>query len=86
MFKQLFESVRQALYLQQDIRQLKEDVAGLERGLHDTNEAVRQLAFEIQRINEREQHERQKLILQLENTILRLERRLPPISEAKKRK
>ncbi len=78
MFKPLFEFVRQALFLQQDVRQLKEDIAGLERGLHDTNEAVRQLAFEIQRMNERE-----KLVLQLENAILRLERRLPPGPESK---
>ena len=78
MLKPLFEFVRQALFLQQDVRQLKEDIAGLERGLHDTNEAVRQLAFEIQRMNERE-----KLVLQLENAILRLERRLPPGPESK---
>ena len=68
------------------MRQLKEDIAKLERGQHETNEAVRQLAFEIQRINEREQHEREKLLLQLENAMLRLERRLPPPGESKKRK
>ena len=81
MLKPLFEFVRQAVFLQQDVRQLKEDIAGLERGLHDTNEAVRQLAFEIQRMNERE-----KLVLQLENAILRLERRLPPGPESKQRR
>lgn len=86
VFKPLFDFVREALFLQRDVRQLKEDVAGLERGLNDTNEALRQLAFEIQRINEREQHEREKLVLQLENAILRLERRLPPVSAKKKRK
>ena len=86
MLKPLFEFVRQALFLQQDVRQIKEDIAGLERGLHDTNEAMRQLAFELQRINEREQHEREKLVLQLENAILRLERRLPPGPESKQRR
>ena len=53
--------------------------------MHDTNEAVRQLAFEIQRINEREQDEREKPLLQMENAILRLERRLPAPGESKKR-
>ena len=86
MFKPLFEFVREALFLQRDVRQLKDDLAKLERGRHDTNEAVRQLAFEIQRINEREQHEREKLLLQLENAILRLERRLSAPGESKKRK
>ncbi len=86
MFKPLFEFVRQALFLQQDVRQLKEDVAGLERGLHETNEALRQLAFEVQRISERELHEREKLMLRLENALLRMERQLPPTKEPKKPK
>ena len=37
-------------------------------------------------MNEREQHEREKLVLQLENAILRLERRLPPGPESKQRR
>ena len=86
MFKPLFEFVRQALFLQQDVRQLKEDVAGLERGLHETNEALRQLAFEVQRISEREEQEREKLMLRLENALLRVERQLPPPKEPKKLK
>ena len=42
MFKPLFEFVREALFLQRDVRQLKDDIAKLERGQHETNEAVRQ--------------------------------------------
>ena len=86
VFKPLFEFVRQAPFLQQDVRQLKEEVAGLERGLHETNEALRQLAFEVQRISERELHEREKLTLRLENALLRMERQLPPPKETKKPK
>lgn len=84
MFKPLFELVRQALFLQQDLRRLKEDVSHLTRELHDTNEALRQLAFEVQRINERELHEREKLMLRVENALLRFERLLPPAKEEKK--
>ena len=86
MFKPLFEFVRQALFLQRDVRELKDDVAGLERELHATNEAVRQLAMELQRVNEREIHEREKFILKVENALLRHERLLPPPKEPKKQK
>ena len=86
MFKQLFEFVRQALFLQRDVRELKEDVASLERELHETNEAVRQLAYELQRVNERERHEREQFILRVENALLRHERALPPAKKSRKRK
>ena len=61
-------------------------MASLERGLHDTNEAVCQLAFELQRINERERHEREKFMLKIENTLLRYERALALPKESKKQK
>ncbi|MBM3833520.1 MAG: hypothetical protein FJ403_09660 [Verrucomicrobia bacterium] len=41
--------------------------------------------FEVQRISEREQHEPEKLMLRLENALLRLERQLPPSKNPKKR-
>jgi len=40
--------------------------------------------FEVQRISEREQHEPEKLMLRLENALLRLERQLPPSKNPKK--
>ena len=36
------------------------------------------LTFEIQRLRETDAHEREKLALQLENALLKFERRLPP--------
>lgn len=86
MFKPLLNFIQQALFLQRDVRDLKEDVARLEQGLHDTNEAVRQLAVEIQRINERELQEREKFMLRVENVLLRYERSLPPAKKSKKHK
>lgn len=53
-------------------------------GLHATNEAVRQLAFELERIKERERHEREKFMLKIENALLRYERALPSAKESKK--
>ena len=86
VFKQLFEFVRQALFLQRDVLELKHDVASLERELHATNEAVRQLAFELQRINERERLEREKFVLKVENALLRYESALPPATKSLKQK
>ena len=40
--------------------------------------AIQRLGFEVQRNRENDQHEREKLLLRLENALLRFERRLPP--------
>lgn len=40
--------------------------------------AVERLAYEIHRVSERETSEREKLILQLENRLLKSEKPLPP--------
>jgi len=92
MFKQVFDAARQMLFLvrdldraKQDIATLKEDVALLKEQLGETNHLVRQLAFEIQRSSEREQQEREKFILRVENILLR-ERQLPQVRSPKKRK
>jgi hypothetical protein len=35
------------------------------------------VTFDLQQMSERNQHQHEKLILQVENTLLRIERRLP---------
>lgn len=84
MFKQLFEFIRQAVLLQHDLHDLKETVARLERERNEATEALRILALELERVAERERHEREKFVLRAENALLRIERLLgqPP----KKRK
>ncbi len=85
MFKQLFDLSRQALFLLRDVEQNKQDITELKRELDATNDLIRQLAYEVQRISEREINEREKSELRLQNALLRFERLLstkPP----KKRK
>ena len=84
MFKQIVDAVRQMLFLLRDVEQNKQGIATLKEQLAETNQLVRQLAFEIQRISEREQHEREKFMLKVENILLRSERQLPPGKEPKK--
>lgn len=85
MFKQLFEFIRQALLLQRDLRELREDVASLQREVEEANALAARLAFEIQRIGEREQQEREKFVLKVENALLRFERALPPARDSRKK-
>ncbi|MBI2928954.1 MAG: hypothetical protein HYY24_25095 [Verrucomicrobia bacterium] len=59
---------------------------GLQHRVEDLTERVLVLASEIQRISEREQHEREKLLLRVENALLKFERQLPPTKEPKKLK
>ena len=86
MLKQVADAVRQMLFLLRDVEQNKQDIAILKEQLAETNQLVRQLAFEIQRISEREQHEREKFVLKVENALLRFERQGPPRKEPKKLK
>ena len=77
MFKQLSELLANLLFLARDTRENKEALTQLRRETHELADNLEKLSFEVQRLNEREKLEREKLVLQLENTLLRIERRLP---------
>jgi len=74
--KQLFDYVQQLLVLGRDTQQNREDIEGLRRELQQTNALIIELSHKLERLNEREQHEREKLLLKVENTLLRFERLL----------
>lgn len=89
MWKNIFEILRQILTLTEktqkntaDIKDLREELKNFstetKTEFQNLRSAIERLAFEIQRLSERETHEREKLILQLENRLLRRERGLPP--------
>ncbi len=78
MFKQLSELVTSLLFLARDTRENKEALTQLRRETHELADNLEKLSFEIQRLNEREKLEREKLVLQLENALLRIEHRLSP--------
>lgn len=86
MFKQLVDAVRQMLFLLRDVEQNKKDIATLKEQLAETNQFVRELAFEVQRTTEHERHEREKFMLKVENMLLRFERQLPSSKESRKLK
>ena len=91
MFKQLAELALQYINLARDVLQMKEDFktlrqevkdlraefAALQRGQEQTFRALERLAHEVQRTREHDDSERRMLALQLENRLLKFERRLP---------
>ena len=66
------------LFLSRDMEQNKVEIAALKEQLGETSALVRRLAGDLQRVPEREQHEREELLLRLETVSLRSERHLPP--------
>jgi hypothetical protein len=83
MFKQLTELVANLLFLVRDTRENKEALTQLRHETHEMADSLEKLSFEIQRLNDREKLEREKLVLQLENALLKIERRLPPGKSSK---
>ena len=82
MFKQIYALARQLLMLMQDVQKLKAEQKEFRQELRVLIDIVRQLKYEQQRDRENTTHEREKLLLRLENTLLRFERRLPPGSSS----
>ncbi len=83
MLKQILELMKQIFLMNQDLQHNKETIKSLQqeikdmRGeMRDLNDTVRQLAFEIYRAREHDDHEREKLELRLENKWLRENRSL----------
>jgi len=74
------------LFLLRDTEQNKNDIAALKEQLAETNQLVRELAFELRHVAEHEQHEREKFMLKVENLLLRYERFLPHTKESRKQK
>ena len=86
MWKKLLELFRAQVFLARDVQENKEKIARLRQEFDDLSGLVVRLQFEIQSLREEERHEREKLMLRLENGLLKFERQLPPAKEPKKLK
>ena len=74
MFKHLVELVRSFVLLSHDVQQNRKEIEDLRREFDKMEDKLHQLALLLQQ----ERSDREKLTLQLENVLLRFERRLPP--------
>ncbi len=86
MLSHIVDAVRQMFFLLRDVEETRDTVALLKEQLAATNEMVRQLSVEVQRNKETEQHEREKLVLGLENALLRMERQLTEKNATQRKK
>lgn len=78
MWKPLFELVVRGARLTEDTAENKAAIKDLQQQVEELTGKVHLLAAELRRVVEHEAHERKALALQLENQLLRFERRLPP--------
>ena len=78
MIKDFIEAVQKLLFLVRDTQENTADIEKLNKDLKHLTAKVEALAFEIERLKQHESHEREKFALQVENVLLRFERRLPP--------
>ena len=76
MWKQIYESLKQLVLLSEQTRENRREIKALRQELRDLTAVVERLAHEMGRASENQAHEREKLELRLENTLLRFERRL----------
>lgn len=82
MFTQLYALARPLLTLMQDVQKLKAEQKEFRQELRALIDMVRQRKYAQQWDRENATHEREKLVLRLENALLRFARRLPPGSAA----
>ncbi len=76
MFQRLYELAKQLLVLTTDTQQNKLEIRELQQQMQSLSTALQELVFEVRRIREDHEHEREKMILRLENASLRLEQKL----------
>lgn len=86
MLKQFVDYVLDLLNTARDTRSNKDAIADLRKEMIRLASAVERISFELRSLREEERHEREKLMLRMENALLRFERLLPPSTDTKKRK
>jgi hypothetical protein len=80
MWKQFFELFRQVLTITEDVQRNRAEIRELREQHQALTIFVHKLAAKIERVESDDKHEREKMLLQLQNALLQFERRLPPAS------
>lgn len=78
MWKRIFEMAKQMILLTEATQRNSERVDKLQEQVRDLTMAFERLRYEIQRVNDKDDNEREKMALRLENKLLKFERRLIP--------
>jgi archaellum component FlaC len=86
MWKQIFDMAKRLLLLVEHTDRNRDEIKELQKQFRDLAAAFERLAYEIRRVSDKDDHEREKIILQLQNELLKLERRLPSAKTEEKPK
>lgn len=71
MWKEVLDTTRTLLRLAEDLRQNRDEIREIRRELHDLALAVQRVSMEVAQVREAREKDREVLVLQLENQILR---------------
>lgn len=71
MWTSLYELVRTVLRLGEYVREDREEIKEIRKDLRDLTLVVERLVAQLEHVGEREQREREMLVLRLENSMLR---------------
>lgn len=81
MWKKLLTLAAHFWRLAEETQRNRKQIETLQSEVRSIWRAIDLLSFEFQKTRESDAHEREKLLLRLENVLLRFERRLPPPSK-----
>lgn len=81
MLKPLFELFKQVFTINEDLQRQRAEIKELRQQYHSLTLLVQKLESKIERVQSDDKHEREKIVLQLQNTVLQFERRLPPATK-----
>lgn len=80
--KQILATIKNLILLTEETTRNRKDIEDLQKQMKEVWSALERLTYEVKRTDDREQSEREKLVLQLENRLLKFERRLKPSEES----
>ncbi|MBL8188252.1 MAG: hypothetical protein JNK38_09600 [Acidobacteria bacterium] len=81
MLKPLFELFKQVFTINEDLQRQRAEIKELRHQYHSLILLVQKLESKIERVQSDDKHEREKIVLQLQNTLLQFERRLLPATK-----
>ena len=85
MWKQIFDMAKRLLLLTEDTKRNRDEIKEMREQIRDLAAAIERLAYEVRRVGDKDDNEREKLALRLENELLKFERRLPTAGRAGER-
>ena len=83
MWNQIADFAKQLFMQSQETQKNKGDIKELQKEVKELSATVQRLIYEVHRMGENEQHEREKMALRFELELLRSSRQLPTSSSDK---